>query len=51
MFYICIIMPLLIFFYKKKFNLVNEDIDFDNPDDISYVYLAYAPLSYKIIQD
>ena len=35
---------------KREFTLINEEVDVENPIDISYVYSGYAPLSVKIIE-
>ncbi|EGR33241.1 vacuolar sorting protein, putative [Ichthyophthirius multifiliis] len=35
---------------RTKLDLINEEVDLDNPDDISYVYLAYAPLSVRLVE-
>lgn len=31
---------------EKPLRLINENVDHDQPEDFSYVYLAYAPLMY-----
>ena len=35
---------------KESYQLVNEEFDFRNPDDISYVFNGCAPLSVRIIE-
>ncbi|CCJ29484.1 unnamed protein product [Pneumocystis jirovecii] len=35
---------------NKAFRLIVSDINEQNPDDISYVYSGYAPLSIRIVQ-
>jgi len=36
---------------RKGLNLVMEDIDENNPNDISYVYSGYAPISVRLVQN
>eukprot|EP00357_Protocruzia_adherens_P031928 CAMPEP_0114991808 /NCGR_PEP_ID=MMETSP0216-20121206/11580_1 /TAXON_ID=223996 /ORGANISM="Protocruzia adherens, Strain Boccale" /LENGTH=590 /DNA_ID=CAMNT_0002355181 /DNA_START=29 /DNA_END=1801 /DNA_ORIENTATION=- len=33
----------------KKFKIINEDVNVQNPDDLSYVYSGYSPLGVKIL--
>jgi hypothetical protein len=35
---------------KKIFKLINEEVRIKDPNDISYVYNGYAPLSVKFIE-
>ncbi|WOO77579.1 Vacuolar protein sorting-associated protein 33A [Vanrija pseudolonga] len=35
---------------RKPFRLVVDDVDDSHPDDISYVYSGYAPLSIRLVQ-
>jgi len=35
---------------SQKFNLINENISEDNPNDIAYVFSGYAPLSVRFCQ-
>lgn len=37
-------------YLRKALKLVVEEVDEHNPDDISYVYSGYAPLSVRIVQ-
>ncbi|CAD8050914.1 unnamed protein product [Paramecium sonneborni] len=36
---------------EKPLRLINEDIDHDAPEDISYVFLAYAPIIVRILEE
>lgn len=33
---------------EKPLRLINEEVDHEEPEDFSYVYLAYSPIMYKI---
>ena len=35
---------------KKIFKLINEEVRIQDPNDISYVYNGYAPLSVKFLE-
>lgn len=35
---------------KKNFKLVNEEVNPHSPQDISYVYNGYSPLSVKLLE-
>ena len=35
---------------KEEFDLINEEVNIENPVDNSYVYNGYAPLSVKIVE-
>jgi hypothetical protein len=35
---------------KKVFKLINEEVQIQDPNDISYVYNGYAPLSVKFLE-
>ncbi|KAJ1936950.1 Vacuolar protein-sorting-associated protein 33, partial [Linderina macrospora] len=37
-------------FLRKTLNLINSDVRENDPDDISYVYSGYAPLSVRLLQ-
>ncbi|CAD8134304.1 unnamed protein product [Paramecium pentaurelia] len=36
---------------EKPLRLINEDVDHDAPEDISYVFLAYAPIIVRIFEE
>lgn len=35
---------------KKVFKLINEEVQIDNPTDISYAYNGYSPISVKLLE-
>jgi len=35
---------------RKAFNLIKEDVNEKQPDDVSYVYSGYAPLSIRLVE-
>ena len=35
---------------EKKLKLINEDVDLNEPNDISYAYSGYAPISIRLIE-
>ena len=35
---------------KDSLHLINEEVDFEHPEDYSYIHLAYAPLSIRLIE-
>ena len=35
---------------EKKLKLINEDVDLSEPNDISYAYSGYAPISIRLIE-
>ena len=35
---------------EKKLKLINEDVDLNEPNDISYSYSGYAPISIRLIE-
>lgn len=36
---------------KQPLKLINENVDHENPQDLSYIYLAYAPISVRLVQE
>lgn len=34
---------------KQPLKLINENIEHENPQDFSYIYLAYAPISVRLV--
>ncbi len=37
-------------YLRKALNLIVDDVNEENPDDMSYVYSGYAPLSARLVQ-
>ena len=37
-------------YFNKKLKLINEDVNLNEPDDISYSFSGYAPISVRLIE-